>query len=377
MLSDGGVLYPRTYTKSVLVNTSSLCGSAVSDTYLEQRYPNPNLTCIASSWAATQIDLSTYRLATGSPYAKNGSCAPGDGKDMGANVDALWDAIDNAPGGSGGGGGGGATPHLGSPFVIPGTIQAEDYDDGGEGIAYHDTDAGNNGGAYRQEDVDIETTTDTGGGNDVGWFAAGEWVNYTANIQATGTFTWDVRIASPCGGGIIHLEVNGQDVSGPLGIPNTGGWNLWQTVSVSGIALSAGSVNLRVVADTASGGTCGAAVGNLNWFGLTQQSGGGNLPAPWHANDIGSVGQAGSASYSSGSFTVAGSGADIWGIADAFQFASQTVSGDVVVVARVVSEQNTNAFAKAGVMLRSSLDAMVERPRSWRLQLRLCQAGCP
>ena len=48
----------------------------------------------------------------------------------------------------------------GTPFkalAIPGTIQAEDYNLGGEGVAYHDTTAGNEGGAYRHDDVDIET----------------------------------------------------------------------------------------------------------------------------------------------------------------------------------------------------------------------------
>jgi regulation of enolase protein 1 (concanavalin A-like superfamily) len=146
-------------------------------------------------------------------------------------------------------------------------------------------------------------------------------------------------------------------VSGALTIPNTGGWAVWQTVSVSGITLAAGSVRLRIVADATGGGTCGTAVGNLNWFSLTQQTGGGGLPSPWHANDVGSVGQAGSSSYADGTFTVAGSGADIWGTADAFHFASQTVTGDTVIIARVVSEQNTNTFAKAGVMIRASLSA--------------------
>ena len=54
-----------------------------------------------------------------------------------------------------------------------------------------------------------------------------------------------------------------------------------------------------------------------------------------------------------GTFTVAGSGADIWGAADAFQFVSQATSGDTQIVARVATLQNTNPYAKAGVMLRA------------------------
>ncbi|MEP6994637.1 MAG: PQQ-dependent sugar dehydrogenase [Acidobacteriota bacterium] len=82
---------------------------------------------------------------------------------------------------------------------------------------------------------------------------------------------------------------------------------------------------------------------------------GGGLPPPWVHQDIGTVGAAGSASYSSGIFTVAGSGSDIWGIADHFQYVSQPVSGDVTIIARVASLQNTNPWAKGGVMIRETL----------------------
>src|SRR5262249_59990003 len=78
------------------------------------------------------------------------------------------------------------------------------------------------------------------------------------------------------------------------------------------------------------------------------------VPAPWPSRDIGAVGLAGSASYAAGVFTIAGAGADIWGAADAFQFVSQTVSGDIDIVARVLSLSNTHPKAKAGVMLRES-----------------------
>src|SRR6516165_3536063 len=82
------------------------------------------------------------------------------------------------------------------------------------------------------------------------------------------------------------------------------------------------------------------------------------LPSPWQAQDIGSVGVAGNAtSTSAGAFTVSGSGADIWGTADAFQFVYQPLTGDGQIVARVASIQNTNSWAKAGVMIREDLTA--------------------
>ena len=81
------------------------------------------------------------------------------------------------------------------------------------------------------------------------------------------------------------------------------------------------------------------------------------LPSPWTHQDIGATGAAGDATYSNGTVTVRGAGADIWGGADAFQFVYQPISGDAEIVARVVTIQNTHTFAKAGVMLREALTA--------------------
>ena len=82
-----------------------------------------------------------------------------------------------------------------------------------------------------------------------------------------------------------------------------------------------------------------------------------DLPSPWVNQDIGAVGAAGSASYSNGVFTVDGSGADIWGTADEFQYVYQPINGDIEIIARVASQENTNSYAKAGVMIRENLSA--------------------
>ncbi len=89
----------------------------------------------------------------------------------------------------------------------------------------------------------------------------------------------------------------------------------------------------------------------------TPLASGSPLPTPWVTQDIGAVGLPGSTSTSNGVFTVNGAGADIWGSADAFQSAMQPITGDVQIVARVASIQNTNTYAKAGIMLRASLTA--------------------
>jgi len=142
--------------------------------------------------------------------------------------------------------------------TIPGTILAQNFDDGGEGVAYHDTSPGNYGGAYRQTDVDLEPSTD--GGNDVGWIDAGEWLNYSVNVATSGSYAVTFRVASLGRGGRFHLEVNGSNVSGSIAIPNTGDWQSWQSVTGT-VQLTAGFQVLRVVMD--AGGPSGA-VGNLN-----------------------------------------------------------------------------------------------------------------
>ena len=105
----------------------------------------------------------------------------------------------------------------------------------------------------------------------------------------------------------------------------------------------------QVTAKNAGGATAGSV-----WSFTT-----GGIPTPWQGQDVGSVGVAGSVGYSAsaGSFTVSGAGADIWGSVDAFQFVSQPLTGDVQVIARVVSLQATGTYAKAGVMLRESTTA--------------------
>src|SRR5438874_11649568 len=81
------------------------------------------------------------------------------------------------------------------------------------------------------------------------------------------------------------------------------------------------------------------------------------VPAPWLAQDVGAPSPAGSSSSSSGTFTMTASGADIWGTSDQFQFVYQQVTGDFSVTARVDSIANTSSWAKAGLMIRSSLAA--------------------
>jgi len=171
-----------------------------------------------------------------------------------------------------------STPFYGTPAPIPGTIEAEAFDNGPEGAAYHDADIGNNGGAYRQTGVDLESATE--GAYSVGWTSPGEWLNYSISVAASGTYLLETRVASFGEGGRFHVEAGGQDVTGALTIPNTGGWQQWTTVSKV-VTLAGGTQIMRVVFDASA--APGGAVGNLNWLRLsttTSSSGGTTRQVP-------------------------------------------------------------------------------------------------
>jgi len=153
-------------------------------------------------------------------------------------------------GGGGGGGGGGLTPFSGTPVTLPGAISAEKFDNGGEGVAYHDTTPGNTGGQFRSTDVDIATSSE--GGFLIGWTAPGEWLNYTVNVSAGGNYTAQLRVATPSGA-TMHIGFNGPSAGQwkTVTVPPTGDWQIWTTVSVP-VTLGAGTQQMTIYFDTGS-----------------------------------------------------------------------------------------------------------------------------
>ena len=121
-------------------------------------------------------------------------------------------------------------PYGGKPWPIPGTIEAEDYDTGGEAVAYHDTTEGNRDDKYRKDDVDIWYSSDRYSGYYTGTNATGEWLEYTVKVVAGGMYSLDLNVATPENSRKIHVMLDGEDITGPIRLPNTGGWNEWETV---------------------------------------------------------------------------------------------------------------------------------------------------
>ncbi|MDF2456634.1 MAG: Carbohydrate binding family 6 [Cytophagaceae bacterium] len=154
-------------------------------------------------------------------------------------------------------------PFTGSPITLPAQIEAENYDRGGQGIAYYDTDELNQGNAYRiVEDVDIEVCSE--GGYMISYIATGEWMEYTVNVLTTSTYKLEIRTASDQASCAIRLDMDGTPVTAAIELPKTKGWQNWSTTTVPAVTLAAGEHVLRLFVVT--GGF------NLNSFTLS------NLP---------------------------------------------------------------------------------------------------
>jgi hypothetical protein len=154
-----------------------------------------------------------------------------------------------------------ASPYGGTPSQVPGTIEAENYDLGGQGNAYYDTDVQNSGGMYRPLDgVDIESCSDVNGGYDVGWTQNGEWISYTIEVTDTGSYSIGARVASTAATGALHFEVDGTNVTGSMNVPNTGGWQTWATVQSKNFNLTPGLHQLKLLIDAGNF--------NINYFDI-------------------------------------------------------------------------------------------------------------
>ena len=132
-----------------------------------------------------------------------------------------------------------------SGVTVPARLEAEDY--------------------TSMSGVQLEATTDTDGGQNVGWIEAGDWLEYEINVPASGSYTLNYRVASETTGGSIAFSVDGANQA-TTSFGATGGWQIWETVSET-VSLAAGSHIIRLTAST--GGW------NINWWAV-EETGGGN-----------------------------------------------------------------------------------------------------
>ncbi len=177
---------------------------------------------------------------------------------------------------------------------------------------------------------------------------------------AGGTYTsaQSVTLASTTSGAAIRYTTDGSTPTSTTGTLYTGPVTVSTTSTVKAIAYASGYTDSAVTSAT---------------YTISIPA----LPAGWSDLDIGTPPLAGSASYNNGTYTVQGCGTDIYGTSDQFNYAYTTAYGDVTVTARVASLQNTNSWAKAGVMIRETtaansayVFAMVSAAKGLALQYR-------
>lgn len=120
---------------------------------------------------------------------------------------------------------------------IPGKIEAEAYD--------------------QMNGIQTETTSDVGGGSNVGWIEPGDWMDYNVNVATSGNYTVNFRVSAPAEGSQVQLRKSDGSVLATSTIPATGDYQTWTTVTTN-ISLTAGNQVLRIYAPTAGW--------NFNWF---------------------------------------------------------------------------------------------------------------
>lgn len=137
-------------------------------------------------------------------------------------------------------------PFNGSPVLLPGIVESEEYDKGGENIGYYDDSNGNEGAFNNRpvDDVDKETSGDTehfSGDGNVGWISQGEWLKYTVDVTQTNKYLIDFRVASANSYGQFDLEIDGKTIlKNKIAVSSTGGWSSWETVRSDTVVLTKG-----------------------------------------------------------------------------------------------------------------------------------------
>lgn len=134
------------------------------------------------------------------------------------------------------------------PWAIPGKIEAENYDVGGQGVSYFDDDFQNKGGFYRKDRVDIVAVdgADTSKGYAVGYTLAGEWLEYTVNVEKTADYKIFANVASGSETSGLRLSLDGKTISDSVKIPSTESWDDYSPIEISTANLGAGNHVLKL-----------------------------------------------------------------------------------------------------------------------------------
>jgi hypothetical protein len=231
-----------------------------------------------------------------------------DQDNAGWNIDSLVFALKSS----------GEGPYGGTPAAIPGTVMAENYDTGGQGVGYSVSSVNGSDNGYRSDGVDLETATSPATGNDLGWTASGQWFRYTVNVATAGTYTVSFLVAAPSAvtDGFHISNSSGTNLSGSVNVPSTGGWQTWTTVTAT-LTLPAGTQTLTLNQD--------AAGWNIDSMAFALKSGGGSGSATLSPSSYNFGSTAPGTGTSWVTFTLTNSGSS------AVSISNVTVSGPFVV----------------------------------------------
>src|SRR5262245_19244790 len=240
---------------------------------MKQPYPFPQSYGTLRQFSAGLSTRSISRSSSASPVSR--TWPRGRSRRISMQLSALLALAMALVGCATSGGGnswpGPTRPYMGKLHVIPGTIELEDFDEGAEGVAYHDLEPENQEKKeppYRQTGVDLEWREAASGKFNVGWTRPGEWLIYTVDVKETGTYRIDIHDACKGRGGTFRLEFNGVDRTGPITVTDTGGWEHLKPFSHEGVKLVAGRQVMKVV--MASGGKSGS-IGDIDYLKFVKQ----------------------------------------------------------------------------------------------------------
>jgi len=145
-------------------------------------------------------------------------------------------------------------------LTIPGTIEAEDYDLGGQNKSYFDMDLENQGGEYREDGVDIVKTSD---GYAIGYTEAGEWLEYTVNVEKEGVFTIDSKVSSSETSS-FRLFLDDVAITDTIKVESTGDWDTYNIITTKSSKLPKGTHTLKIL-------ITGSFV-NIDWLKFEEES---------------------------------------------------------------------------------------------------------
>jgi len=129
------------------------------------------------------------------------------------------------------------SPVGGDPWVLPGRVEAEDFDDGGEGVSFHETTRKADWAVdYRPYPVDVKKSPDDDDMFSVGRFEAEEWLEYTVDVMP-GIYNIHLRVGTVRDGRTMDVDLNGENLC-TANVPNTGSWSEYETVTVIGVEVS-------------------------------------------------------------------------------------------------------------------------------------------